>query len=169
MTERNLSRRSLLRAGASGLAALPVVAAVLPHEAKASAAPISAEHAALIKRIRALKVKLDRLVRIELDSEIQNGEYRNRNWRRASYVARRADEELDRLTVECLRRPVTCWGDVAVIGELAIAHAERSLQGGFALIDDNEPLIAEPASCDLREYTLGALMLAARTVGGAHV
>ena len=40
MSERNLSRRSLLRAGASGLAALPVAAAFLPNEMESERARI---------------------------------------------------------------------------------------------------------------------------------
>ena len=146
-----------------------MIAAVLPQEANASTAPISAEHIALIERIRAVKVEVDRLVMVELDTETQPGRPGYRRYRRACHEAKRAEEQFDCLTVECLRRPVTTWGDVAVIAELALAHAERDIEGGLSLISNQESLIVAPFECDLRDYTMGTLMLAARNMGGTHV
>jgi len=170
MSERNLNRRALLRAGAAGFAALPAASALLPSMGFAGGtAPLSAEQADLIRQIREVKANADRLVDIELELEVPKGERGYRKYRRACYAAKRAEEELDCLTVEVLRRPVRDWGDVAVLGALTAAHAERSLSGGLALIENNEPLIVEPFSCDLRDYTMGALMQAALAMGGAHV
>jgi hypothetical protein len=167
MSERKLSRRALLRAGASGLAALPTVPALLPSMGfAAEAVPVSADQAGLIRQIRELKTKVDRLVSVEMGLETPKGHLGHRKYRRARHAAHRAEAELDRLTMEALRRPVKTWGDVAVRAELASAHAERSLHGGFALIDDNLPL---DRRSNLSDYAMGALMQAALAMGGVHV
>lgn len=150
-----LSRRTLLGSAAAGTAL--VVSSRVPAIGFDTSA-VAAECEALKRQIRGLHAKVYKLVRLELDLGTRKGKPGYRRYRKARYDAHRAEEELDRLTLGILARPVRTWDDVGVLAELARAHAEPSIGGGFALI--------EGSSADIRSLTMGTLLVAALKMGG---
>ena len=148
------SRRELL----ANVAPAALAVAALP--TLASAATTVGNHQALIAEIRHLYAKHQAAISHEMSIEVRKGEPGYAAYEAAVAAAEAAGAEMKALAEHVLEQPVRSWGDVAVRAELAKAYAERTVADGLCLVE--EPV-------DWGEATLGALLDAALTIGGAHV
>jgi hypothetical protein len=158
------SRRAVIL-GAGGLAAAGALSAAA--KALPATAGLSADHQALIAKIRALHKNWYDLVDYEMSIEIEKGEPGHAAYEAAIAASETAQADREHLCYEILSQPVRSWDDVAVRAELAKTFAEEELGGGLSIVENPS---------DIGDETLAALLEAALLMGrvepkarGAHV